>query len=106
MKQLAEHISGMDARIGLPGEHLAKGLVEEVNHPIFATAVGLVIHALDNPIMEEYSETATYPSAGQEIKAQPQQSPVQMQSKPRPKFLDKVKTWVEGYSQSSSNYIE
>jgi len=106
MKQLAEHISGMDARIGLPGEHLAKGLVEEVNHPIFATAVGLVIHALDNPVMEEYSETATYPSAGQEIQAQPQQSPADMQSKPRPKFLDKVKNWVEGYSQSSSNYIE
>jgi cell division protein FtsA len=106
MKQLAEHISGMDARIGLPGEHLAKGLVEEVNHPIFATAVGLVIHALDNPVMDEYSETTSYPSAGQEIQSQPQQPQVQMQPKPRPKFLDKVKNWVEGYSQSSSSYIE
>lgn len=24
MKQLAEHVTGMDARIGIPGEHLAK----------------------------------------------------------------------------------
>ena len=40
--QLVEFITGMDARIGYPTEHLAKGNVE-VTSPLFATGVGLVI---------------------------------------------------------------
>tara|TARA_Y200000002_G_scaffold174466_1_gene143936 strand:+ start:5481 stop:6740 length:1260 start_codon:yes stop_codon:yes gene_type:complete len=42
---LANESLGMDAKIGLP-LGITGGLVEEVNSPIYATAVGLVIHAL------------------------------------------------------------
>jgi cell division protein FtsA len=35
----------MDAKIGRP-MGLAGGLIEEVNSPIYATSVGLVLHAL------------------------------------------------------------
>ena len=42
---LANEILGMDAKIGLP-LGITGGLVEEVNSPIYATAVGLVVHAL------------------------------------------------------------
>ena len=35
--QLAEFVTGLDARIGYPNEHLAKGMVEEVKSPIYAT---------------------------------------------------------------------
>lgn len=44
--QLAEYVTGLDARIGYPNEHLAKGMVEEVKSPIYATAVGLVMKGL------------------------------------------------------------
>lgn len=44
--QLAEFVTGLDARIGYPNEHLAKGMVDEVKSPIYATAVGLVIRGL------------------------------------------------------------
>lgn len=40
--QLAEFITGMDARIGYPNEHLAKG-ADELMSPMYATGVGLVI---------------------------------------------------------------
>lgn len=40
--QLVEYLTGMDARIGYPNEHLAKG-VDEVKSPMYATAVGLVM---------------------------------------------------------------
>jgi cell division protein FtsA len=43
--QLVEYITGMDSRIGYPNEHLAKGN-ESVTSPMFATAVGLVMKAL------------------------------------------------------------
>ncbi len=43
--QLVEYITGMDARIGYPNEHLAKGS-EEVTSPMFATSVGLIMKGL------------------------------------------------------------
>jgi cell division protein FtsA len=44
--QLAEYTTGLDARIGYPNEHLAKGMVEEVKSPVYATGVGLVLRGL------------------------------------------------------------
>jgi len=44
--QLTEFVTGLDARIGYPNEHLAKGMVDEVKSPIYATAVGLVLRGL------------------------------------------------------------
>ncbi|PCJ65553.1 MAG: cell division protein FtsA [Bacteroidetes bacterium] len=44
--QLAEFVTGLDARIGYPNEHLAKGMVDEVKSPIYATGVGLVLRGL------------------------------------------------------------
>jgi len=43
VKQLFELVTGMDARIGYPNEHLGKGKVEVVKSPMYATAVGLVL---------------------------------------------------------------
>jgi cell division protein FtsA len=42
---LANEILGMDAKIGKP-IGLSGGLIEEVNNPIYATGVGLVMHAI------------------------------------------------------------
>jgi cell division protein FtsA len=42
---LANEILGMDAKIGIPGG-LTDGLVNEVKSPIYATGVGLVMHAI------------------------------------------------------------
>jgi cell division protein FtsA len=44
---LANEILGMDAKIGIP-LGITGGLLEEVNSPIYATGVGLVIHALQS----------------------------------------------------------
>ena len=52
LKQLAEYITGMDTRIGYPGEHLA-GDSNKNTSPMFSTAVGLLMNALDNSILTE-----------------------------------------------------
>jgi cell division protein FtsA len=44
--QLTEFVSGLDTRIGYPHEHLAKGMVEEVKSPVYATSVGLVLKGI------------------------------------------------------------
>lgn len=43
VKQLFEYMTGMDARIGYPNEHLGKSKVEIVKSPMYATGIGLVL---------------------------------------------------------------
>ena len=47
LKQLVEYITGMDTRIGYPGEHLASETVNNISSPMFATSVGLLMNALE-----------------------------------------------------------
>ena len=47
LRQLVEYITGMDARIGYPNEHLAGDSDETLSSPSYATAVGLLIEGLD-----------------------------------------------------------
>jgi cell division protein FtsA len=41
--QLAEYVTGLDARIGFPNEHLASGHIEELTRPMYATCIGLIL---------------------------------------------------------------
>ena len=59
LKQLVEYMSGMDARIGYPNEHLGKSKIDAVKSPMYATSVGLVLsgfRALDER-ENRYNET-------------------------------------------------
>ena len=47
LKQLVEYITGMDTRIGYPNEHLAGDSVDNQTSPVFSTAVGLLMTALN-----------------------------------------------------------
>jgi len=48
ISQLLEYVTGMDTRVGYPNEHLAKGNIEELTSPLFATGVGLVIKGYES----------------------------------------------------------
>lgn len=48
LKQLVEYITGMDTRIGYPNEHLAGDSDPEIASPTYATAVGLLMNAVDH----------------------------------------------------------
>ena len=50
---LASLVTGLDARVGYPNEHLAKGMVDEVKSPIYATGIGLVMKGLNDAILTE-----------------------------------------------------
>ena len=69
LKQLVEYITGMDTRIGYPNEHLAGDSVDYQTSPVFSTAVGLLMTALnenldtnqlvvDNDSLEDNKETS------------------------------------------------
>lgn len=46
LDKLTEYRTGMSCRVGLPVENLAHGYRENVNSPIFSTAIGLLIKGL------------------------------------------------------------
>ncbi len=48
LPQLVEYVTGIDARVGYPVEHLGKGMVKEVGFPMYATGIGLVLHGFAN----------------------------------------------------------
>jgi cell division protein FtsA len=41
--QLTEYITGLNARIGYPNEHLASGHIEELAKPTYSTCIGLIL---------------------------------------------------------------
>ncbi len=43
LKQLFEYMTGLDARIGYPNEHLGRSKVDHIKSPMYATSVGLVL---------------------------------------------------------------
>ena len=70
LKQLVEYITGMDTRIGYPNEHLAGDSDAEMASPLYATAVGLVMNAVENQsrviVEEEVVEQPTETISGEE----------------------------------------
>lgn len=41
--QLTEYVTGLNARIGYPNEHLAAGHVDELANPMYSTCIGLIL---------------------------------------------------------------
>ena len=56
LKQLVEYITGMDTRIGYPSEHLAGDTNKSHTEPMFSTAVGLLLNALESEIYDSNEE--------------------------------------------------
>lgn len=67
--QLVEYITALPARTGYPTEHLSKGMVNDVKHPMYATGIGLIIKGYeDEEGMDEKKEAepATVSETGDE----------------------------------------
>jgi cell division protein FtsA len=47
LNQLVKFKTGMDVRIGFPGDQLAADTLDEINQPMYATSVGLLLKGLE-----------------------------------------------------------
>ena len=52
----------MSTRIGFSNEHLAKGTIEEISNPSYATSVGLVLRGLKVNNYEDIKGGGEYPT--------------------------------------------
>ncbi len=58
-KQLVEYCTGLDAKIGLPIEHLARTDVKDITHPMYATGVGLILKGFELEMEEQQKLSKT-----------------------------------------------
>ncbi|MGV3540725.1 MAG: cell division protein FtsA [Rufibacter sp.] len=85
--QLVEYLTGLDARIGYPNEHLGKSKIDSVKSPMYATTVGLVLagyQALDERA-NRYSEISNT-----ESRPVNEAKPVQQKSSSGSDFFKKI----------------
>jgi cell division protein FtsA len=85
LKQLAEYVTGMDTRIGFPGEHLA-GDSNKYN-PIYSTAVGLLMKAIENNAL---GDNSTSNSTSNDLVNQDRKTTLTKWAEGFKSFIDKV----------------
>ncbi|MBU8891299.1 MAG: cell division protein FtsA [Bacteroidales bacterium] len=58
---LVKFKTGMDVRIGYPTEHLATDTIQEVNHPMYSTSVGLILKGFEQNMNHKNVDNANEP---------------------------------------------
>ncbi len=109
IKQLVEFVTGIDTRIGLPGEHLASGMVDEVNFPMYATGTGLVIMGLDSA--GYIQRPAKNIGLQQQLSSEESRTPNYTEKETKENnnstsLLGKVKSWFENTLTNTGDFIE
>jgi cell division protein FtsA len=103
--QLTEYVTGLNARIGYPNEHLAGGHIEELAKPMYSTCIGLILKGYNdyennNKQFEEtfkrieVPESLQKPEVVDEVIDMPQQSEkvkIMKQRKTLKGFMDSFK---------------
>jgi len=99
LRQLVEYITGMDARVGFPNEHLAGDSDEALSSPAYATAVGLLMEGLNKEFKEEGVLEEVIEDAGNAQEETPKaQEEVPRPVKKRPffeKFIESLKDFLD-----------
>jgi len=97
LKQLVEYITGMDTRIGYPNEHLAGDSNEDVTSPLYATAVGLLMNAIETqPRMEQVVDPVV-------VEEQPSETVTEEAQKPK---KAKQKNFFERWAETFIKFID
>ena len=50
LPQLVKFRTGLEVRLGVPNKYLAYGNHDDANKPMYATSIGLLLSAMDNPV--------------------------------------------------------
>ena len=110
IKQLFEYETGMDARIGYPNEHLGKGGRSELESPMYATAIGLLMKGIEEnekksssvitpvkPLLDPTDVPIGKADDSKKINPDPEPEPI---VEPNASFFDK---WVKGFMNFLAN---
>ena len=93
---LAEYHTGMNCRKGQPIEHLAHGYSSALASPIYATGIGLLIHAINNEEIKKQLEETT-----EEAVLNGEDSPVAMGRQQENKWIKKIFTYTKEFFEAA-----
>lgn len=104
--QLTEYLTGIDARVGTPQDHLGGTITEEITHPMHATGIGLILEGIKK--LDKESKSNKAPMAlridediiEEEVKPV-EQEPVEEEQKTKKKSSEgktksSIISWLEG----------
>ena len=92
---LAEYHTGLPARIGEPIEHLAHGYNGTLASPIYSTAVGLLIHSINNKELEAQINYYENQDVGNESEEAEEEA-----SRGGRKLIDKLFTYTKEFFEA------
>jgi cell division protein FtsA len=92
LSQLVKFRTGHDVRIGLPNEHLAGESDDEVNHPMYSTAVGLILKAYE--LNENEGKSCIELIAGPDEKDEDDNDKAERQPAPRINMFENLKKQI------------
>ena len=101
LRQLVEYITGMDARIGFPNEHLAGDSDEALSSPSYATAVGLLMEGLDKDV--KVVEEAVEEQIEEEISTSPEE---ELKPLIEEKVKPKKKSFFEKFTEGLKDFLD
>jgi cell division protein FtsA len=106
LPQLVRFKTAMDVRIGFPNEHLGGNSKDEINQPMFATSVGLIMRGLDylETYKSNFNAGAKSEMSEEEEKALEEQK-VEAETADPDDFDDKL-SWTEKFKKSLSKMFE
>jgi len=94
LNQLVKFKTGMDVRLGFPGEMMAADSSDEINQPMYSTSVGLLLKGLE--YYNEKNEEVKIKKPLEDEEEKPVEEKVEEQvDEKKPNILDKVKTTLE-----------
>ena len=102
LKQLVEYITGMDTRIGYPSEHLAGDTNKSHTEPMFSTAVGLLLNALEGEIYDSGQEKNMDEHSSKKEESQSNDSS-ELSSQINVKRKSILDKWVEKFKEFLDN---
>jgi cell division protein FtsA len=97
LKQLVEYITGMDTRIGYPNEHLAGDSDAEVASPVYSTATGLLMNAIETQKRAKQLAQASEAVVGEKDTVAPTTEPESKRERKSifEKWSDKLKDFLD-----------
>jgi cell division protein FtsA len=103
LPQLMKFKTAMDVRLGLPNEHLSGTGRNEINQPMYATSVGLIMRGFD--YLETYKKSFRAGRQGEFVRSRPEvieredvetdDQTVNNQQEPRTSITEKIKMMMQ-----------
>ena len=106
LPQLVRFKTGMDVRIGLPNEHLSGSSQEEINQPMFATSVGLIMRGFE--YLDDFNSSFNARKYNGEVMADTGDSP-EGEKEVGDEYYDEPSdriSWVEKFKKNLSRMFE